>query len=136
MDISRLMGALQTEGWDAFDESKLRKAEEKEASQEREQIRAEANIVAAALGTPAGEAFVEWLMRKTLVRPPGPAELSAATAEMYAIAKARREGQDQLVYMILSALATARGDELVAGTELSAPVKTKTRRAATPRDKT
>lgn len=68
----------------------------------------EAGLVAAALTTPERQLFPSWLVGKTLMRPSAEGTLAAATAEAYAIAKARREGQNGLVFMILHALEVAR----------------------------
>lgn len=98
--------ALQSQGWAAFEGLGERAAADKKRQDEQE--RTEAAIVHAALSTPEGEKFVLWLMQKTLLRSPGDAELGARTAEAYAIAKARREGQNQIVFTILTALEKAR----------------------------
>jgi hypothetical protein len=95
-----------TNGWGAFED--LAKKTAGDQARLMEEAKAEAGLVAAALSTPEGEKFVHWLIRKTLFRPPAEQELTAASAEVYAIAKARREGQNGVTFMILHALDVAR----------------------------
>jgi hypothetical protein len=99
--------ALATPGWAAFED--LTKKAAGDAKRLMDEARTEANIVGAALATPEGRRFLHWLIRKTLARPPAEQEMAAASsAEAYSIAKARREGQDLIVFMILHALEVAR----------------------------
>jgi len=67
-------------------------------------MREEAAVVQAALATPDGARFIDWLAKNTLLRPPTDQELNPGNAESYAIAKARREGQNGVLFMILQAL--------------------------------
>ena len=98
---------MQTPGWGAFENLSGKAAGDHKRLMD--EATEEAAVVQAALSGPEGQRFLAWLMRKTLLRPPGDQELGAATAEAYAIAKARREGQNGLVFMILQALEVARG---------------------------
>ena len=98
--------ALATQGWGAFTD--LTKKAAGDTKRLMDEARAEASVVAAALGTPEGRRFLHWLMQKTLLRPPAEQEFTAASAEQYAIAKARREGQNGVAFMILHALDTAQ----------------------------
>lgn len=79
------------------------------------EAQSEAAIVAACFATPAGHACLDWLVAKTLMRPPSDQEFAATSVEQYALLKARREGQNGVIYMILNAIATAKGTELVGG---------------------
>jgi hypothetical protein len=97
---------LKSPGWGAFEDLSAKSAGD--TARLMDAAKQEAGLVAAALATPEGEKFLSWLIGKTLMRPPAEGELGAATAEAYAIAKARREGQNGLVFMILHALEVAR----------------------------
>ena len=98
---------LQTPGWGAFEDLTGKAAGDQ--ARLMDDARSEAEIVGAALSTPEGQKFLHWLIGKTLMRPPAEAELAANSAEVYAIAKARREGQNGVTFMILHALDVARG---------------------------
>ena len=97
---------LKTPGWGAFENLAGKAAGDQKNLMD--DARTEAGIVHAALATPAGQAFLTWLIQKTLLRPPAEQELAATSAEAYAIAKARREGQNGVAFMILHALDVAR----------------------------
>jgi hypothetical protein len=97
---------LKTPGWASLENLTGKAAGDQ--GRLMEEARAEASLVAAALTTPEGQKFLAWLLQKTLLRPPAEQELTAATAEVYAIAKARREGQNGVAFMILHALDVAR----------------------------
>lgn len=98
--------AMKTPGWGAFED--LTKKAAGDQARLMDAAKAEAAMVHSALSTQQGQKFLQWLVEKTLMRPPADQELSAATAEQYAIAKARREGQNGVVFMILHALDVAR----------------------------
>ena len=99
---------LQTPGWGAFEDLTGKAAGDQ--ARLMDDARSEAEIVGAALSTPEGQKFLHWLISKTLGRPPAEAELAAAnSAEAYAIAKAKREGQNGVIFMIFHALDVARG---------------------------
>lgn len=94
--------AMKSEGWGTFENLQGKIAELNDA--QAEQAEKEATIVKAALGTAAGQQFLNWLISKTLLRSAGEDELHPRTGEHYMISKAKREGQDQVVFMILQAL--------------------------------
>ncbi len=75
-----------------------------------EEIDAErqAAIVRRALDNDAGRAFLVWLTKKTVFRGASPAEQAATTAEMFAIEKAKREGQASVLFLLLDVLAWER----------------------------
>lgn len=123
--FEQLIKQGMSEGWGAFDNADLMAAQEKELQAEREEMRRQSQIVRDALANPAGVKFMHWLLTKTLHRPPGSAELSAVGAEAYAIAKARREGQNQIVFMIQAALDADDATEGEAAGELAAPAPVK-----------
>lgn len=72
-----------------------------------EELEAErqAAIVRRALDNEAGRAFLVWLSKKTVFRGPSPSEQAASTAEMFAIEKAKREGQASVFFLLLDVLA-------------------------------
>ncbi len=98
--------ALATPGWSAFED--LTKKAAGDTKRLMDAARNEAGVVAEGPATPEGRKFLHWLMQKTLLRPPAEQELAAASAEQYAIAKARREGQNGVAFMILHALDVAQ----------------------------
>lgn len=78
--------------------------------EEMRQADAEAQIVRRALDSDAGRAFVAWLERKTIRRRANGEEAGAQACEAYALAKAKREGQDAIYWMIVDALEYGRDD--------------------------
>lgn len=100
--IDRLTG-------DPLDEDALAQLTEIERREDIEERRASAAVVAAALANPAGAKFLDWLCDRTIKRRPNGAEVNAVTAEAYAIAKAERTGQNAIYFIIVDALAEARG---------------------------
>jgi hypothetical protein len=101
-----MMRAIRSGSWLDFD--KLGETQSAQAQADREKLNAEAKIVQDALATPEGERFIEWLAGKTVLRAPAAEETGATTAEGYAIAKARREGQNGVFFMIMQALQMAQ----------------------------
>jgi hypothetical protein len=89
----------------------LRALNKASAEQDEAERRRQAKVVLDALGTPAGKLFLEWLLMKTWLRPRSAEEVGATTAEHYAILKAKREGADSIVLVIIEALDAARGLE-------------------------
>lgn len=76
-------------------------ATKEEGDSRREKLR-EMNIVREAMGTPAGQRFMRWLIAKVM-RPPGDEELNTRSMEGLALLSARRNGERQIVLMIASA---------------------------------
>lgn len=109
MEVGALLSEILTnglgdiEGGEAAREMMRRQERDHEA-----QRRAETKIVREALETEAGRQFVQWLAAKTLLRGENEAELGATTCEAYAIAKAKRQGQNQVFLMIVDALQQGR----------------------------
>jgi hypothetical protein len=100
--IAGIMNRLKTEGWAAFENMGQDAAET--AARMRDEAEREARIVQACFGTEAGQACLEWLIKKTILRGPNQEEIGATTAEHFALASARHLGQDLTVWMILQAL--------------------------------
>jgi hypothetical protein len=100
--IAGIMNRLKTEGWGAFENMGQNAAET--ASRMRDEAEREARIVQACFETEAGQACLEWLIKKTILRGPNQAEIGATTAEHFSLASAKRLGQNLTVFMILQAL--------------------------------
>lgn len=107
--VGELLGLAMGEGWGAIDgvEKRLRTLNDAEATRQQERAIIERATLAEGLSDdPARrQRFLVLLLRKTLLRGPSIEEQTAATAEAYAIAKARREGENGIVLMLMSALA-------------------------------
>jgi hypothetical protein len=100
--IQSLMDGVKTGGWEGLEN--FGKNAKEAAVRMREQAEREARIVQETFSTPSGQQCLEWLIKMTLLRGPNQEELAATTAEAFAIANARRQGQDQIVFTILQAL--------------------------------
>ena len=100
-------------GWDSFEEADAvtREAAKVRAAKDSARARENQRIVRAALTTPDGKALMAWLEANTILLPPQADELNAATAEAYAIAKARREGQNAIIFKLREMLAEPDDDE-------------------------
>lgn len=104
-------------GWDGIDDAGRvgRAAREQDARDAYEAQMREAKLIAAALGDDDGAAALGVLIRKTLWRPESVEEQGAKSAEHVAILKSRREGQRDVVFMILDMLRFARGEGAQSG---------------------
>lgn len=102
-DFERTMRRVGAGGWDESledGETDLREAMSKQAKADAEERAATRRMVRDALGGEAGARLMDWLMRNTVLLPPQGLELDATTAEAYAIAKAKREGQNAVVLQL------------------------------------
>lgn len=115
--IGEIFRRLETGGWGDLENlgEQIAGINKAQSQQQREEAAREAAIVKAALDTDAGRALLDLLVRKTLFRPSSEEERAALTAEAYAILKARREGQNSIVFMLLQMLAVARGQDSQGG---------------------
>ena len=77
----------------------------RQAQEDAAEVARVRGIVRGALTTTAGQALLVWLEQQTLKRRPDAAQAGATTAEAYAIAAARREGQCGLVLTLIEILA-------------------------------
>lgn len=107
------IGRIASEGWDGIDNAGelLRSGHKAAREAEAEEMRRQSRIVREALETDAGQAFLAWLKSKSIELPPTQAELTERDPAAFALAQARRQGRDNLVWMILAALDAARGIE-------------------------
>lgn len=106
-DLKERLAQVAHGGWDGLEDGEAVIAEAARR-QEIEQAEREANhraMVRAAFVTPQGQALLEWLKANTILLPPQADELMATTAEAYALAAKKREGQNSIVFKILSLLA-------------------------------
>lgn len=101
-------GLLAGGGWEGLEPDLSRMSAD--AQELINQAMREAEPVAKLFATPEGERVLLWLIRKTLLRPPSAEQATAATTEAYALACARREGQNAVIWMLLAALRTGRGE--------------------------
>ena len=108
-DPQSFLEQMSSEGWAGIDAS----PDQHRADMQRvvNQAINEALPVADLFNTPQGQLVLRWLMAKTILRPPSPEENAATTAEEYALLKARREGQNGVIFMILHALQVAQGKQ-------------------------
>jgi len=102
-----LFDQLATDGWNGIDVDPARFNADMEAM--ALEALNEALPVAELFATPAGQQVLLWLMQKTILRPPSDEERCAKSAEEFAILKARRDGQNGVIFMILQALQVAEG---------------------------
>lgn len=111
-DIDALTEQLFS-GWEGIENagkaaSLARRDDDKRLRDERMR---EAKIIAKAFAGKNGRAALLLLGQKTLMRSESQEERSAKSAEHYAILKARREGQRDLVFIILDMLRVAAGED-------------------------
>jgi hypothetical protein len=104
--LTDVMSRFSAQGWDGLEIDP--EALPRQMRQMRQEAAAEASPVAALFSTPEGLRVLDWLVAKTLLRSPSDAELHATSLEAYALAKARREGQNGVVLMIIEAIQTVR----------------------------
>jgi hypothetical protein len=113
--IDQLLKQIAGGGWSELDNAAatLSKMTDEQSKAEREEIERQAAIIAGALGTADGKALIELLLQITIMRQPDDIERGAQTADAYAIAKAKREGQNSIVFFLLARLQQKRGQEAV-----------------------
>ena len=100
--LAAIVNQLQTGGWAAFDNIGQGMAEN--LARMKDEAEREARVVQACFETPQGQACLQWLIEKTLLRGPNQDEAGAVTAEHFALASAKRFGQNSVVWMILTAM--------------------------------
>ncbi len=112
-DMREALEEIAHGGWPSIDDA--RKVVSEAAKQRRliedARERETKRMVRAALISPEGKALLTWLEDNTVKLRPQADELNAVTAEAYAIAKARREGQNAIVFKIWDLLADPSEEE-------------------------
>lgn len=117
--VGQLLGLAAGEGMDGWAGienagARLKALNEAERQADVERATREHAIIVGGLSADpqARMRLLVLLARKTLLRGPAADEFGATTAEAYAIAKARREGANGVVLMLLSVLAGDDGDKI------------------------
>jgi hypothetical protein len=121
IDIANMMtdGFLDG-GWGTIEKpgSRAREATQRMVDTRREDYLAKCAILDKAFGTEDGRAALAVLVAMTLARPASEQEnLAARSAEEYAICKAIRDGQNNIVFTIFEMLRVARGADPLPGGE-------------------
>lgn len=112
MDYERLVESIiDGAGFDQEEIEAFRKARLNDKKLSAEAVAREQRIVRDALDNAKGRIFLHWLMRQTLLSPPSQAELDATSVEAVALTARRRQGENQVVLTILSALAGSEEGE-------------------------
>lgn len=114
--LARLMQGLADDGWSSLEGGEQRLSDDM-ARMKAADID-DARRIARVLDNPDGQWLLAWLVKRTLLTPPGDLERSAKSLEMYAIHKARREGQNHVVFMLLGALQQAAGEPPITGGQI------------------
>ena len=94
-------------GWSDLDGlgDKFGKMAREQGAAERQEIERQTAIFAETFGSDAGKKALDILLRMTLWRQPDEEERAARTnAQAYAIAKARREGENSIIFLLLARL--------------------------------
>lgn len=112
VDIERLLSRFAQGGWDGLDGAgaELAAAQQTVADAERAEIRRQARIFADTFETPAGQRCLQLLREKSYQRPATAEELDPSSLHAFALRQARRQGMAQIVQIIETALAVARGE--------------------------
>jgi hypothetical protein len=104
--LQGLLKGVMSDGWAGIENAGKRAAElgaEDQARRTEHALR-EARIARAALTTPEGQALLLLLLEKTILRGPSEEELMPRSLDLYAVAKAKREGGNGVVFMLLNML--------------------------------
>lgn len=113
-----MMERIAQGGWASLDaaHSDIDQAAKRLGGEQKIEQDRQAAIVAKVLATEDGRALLNLLLEKSLLAPQSDAERAAQTAEAYAIAKAKREGRDSIVLMLIGMLQYAAGQKDVVET--------------------
>jgi hypothetical protein len=96
-----LVQKLAAGGWGMFEN--LAQSTSEDFARQREELAAQAAVLAAPFKTPEGKRCLELLVEKTILRPLVP-PVEGTTLEQQALYANRREGQNGVVAIILNAL--------------------------------
>lgn len=112
--MQQLLEQMAGGGWADLEDmpARAKKIADAQGQVERQEIERQAAIVASALSTADGKALLELLINITVLRQPDDVERGATTADAYAIAKAKREGQNSILFFLLARLQSHRGQEV------------------------
>ncbi len=112
-DLDQLMQTAFGGGWEGIENAgkTAALANQEESRKLREEARRQAAIIAKAFSGKAGRAALQLLVDKTLLRSQSLEERNAKTADQCAILASRREGQRDVVFMILDMLRVHKGED-------------------------
>ncbi|MBJ7535290.1 hypothetical protein JDN40_14355 [Rhodomicrobium vannielii ATCC 17100] len=110
MTPAEILSKFTGGGFDALDVPTLANAAKQQLEGQITMAREEAEIARAMYRTPEGRRYIEWLIGKTLMRPPSEDQNSATTMEHCALLAKKREGQNSIVHMTLAAIRFAEGE--------------------------
>lgn len=104
--------------WDGFDAPPMKPDRSAENKALKDEQARQAAVAARVFATDDGKALLEILFRMTFLRPPGADEMAAMqSAEAYAIAKARRDGQNDMIFQIINMLQRYYGTAQTGGAQ-------------------
>lgn len=109
--LDAVMAELSKDGWAGL-QPVDQKANDEVLKRQRDLMLEEAAVLAAPFETPAGQRALHELMRRTILRPPTLEAQASKSVEEYALLAKQREGQDQVVWMILQAMQIVRGEHV------------------------
>lgn len=116
-DRKSLREEIENGGWDALDFSKLQELAARERALARMESVKQAAIVKAMAATPEGRRFLqEFLRPRTIEARVTAAEAAPTSADLYALAAARRDGRNSIWWAIQAAL-TESGDGAASGSK-------------------
>lgn len=117
MEANEIVGRFLQDGWAGIDNAgeRANDARMQATSAQREEYMRRARVIEKALGDDDGKAALAVLVEMTMIRPPSEEEVAARTAEHFAILKAMRDGQANIVFMIFEMLRVARGADPQSG---------------------
>jgi hypothetical protein len=101
MELKDVLDDVAEDGWAGLEGLGARRSMMPKMNQEALD---DARMVNAALSTPDGRRFIKWLVEQTKLRGEGDDEIAPKDIHLYAVAKAKRAGQNSVVDMILLAL--------------------------------
>lgn len=109
--VMDMLARMADGGWDSLNVTSetIRETFKASSSEQALAEAREAAIVAAALNSNEGRAFLDLLALKTVLLPPTEEERAATTPESYALPMARREGRNRLFFLLLAMLRAHHG---------------------------
>lgn len=118
--LEDIMSQIASGGWDELENAgaNFSKMAKEQGQAERQEIDRQADIIARTFRTKAGKECIKLLLQLTVLRQPDELERAAASVEGYAISKAKREGQNAIVFMLLARLQHHDGQSKQPGGEL------------------
>jgi hypothetical protein len=112
---SDVLGRISEAGWNGLRVDPRAMLADMRAAGEA--ARAEAAPIVRLLATEDGKYFLDWLAKKTVLRPPDEDAVAVTGMEAVSLRAKRREGQDSIWWMILHMLQAARNEKPIGGGE-------------------